>query len=403
MMKKAIQKGEYFLLCNFFLIYAIAQLFLLLGLVDLHINQFFHLGLGVCGVYYLFKNNLRLFDSIILLYLFYLLLNGVLIDYDGHWQCFYRTLPIQIASIFCYFIGRFSKIEITEVLLKMKLPWICLSIIGLYCFFILPSWYIKMKTEQLGMGYTDNQYLSVFRLSSIWGHPYQITYATFFFGIYLIYDYVNKKTERYGLLFLMLCCLVLLLGQIRAAIGGLVVSLMIILLKSHKAGVGKWVKISILSFLIAIGVILILSLVDNSQLNSYIVNHMQEFLSGENMTDRLDYTSGGIKDYSLFGDGFGRYGYEARLQDRYAIVDSEYQKHLAEVGYFGFAFLLLFIVFTLIKSIKKRIHTLELCVILFYCFAMIGASTLSNPHQFGFMFWFCLGKLWANERRVFNN
>lgn len=389
-----------FLLCNFLLIYALNRVFSFVG-IDLHAIQVFHLLLGIFGIQFLLGKKLHPFNMLVLVYMLYLILNGVFIEYKDHWSYMYRTLPVAMASIFFYFIGRYSTIPTMNILQKMKWPWVVLSIIGIYCFFVLPNWYTQMKIAQIKDDNVEDHVMGIYRLSSIWGHPYQITYATFLYGVNLITLLASNLDKRKSIWALMLLCvIVLLLGQIRVTILGFLLSILVFFIFKKKDDRLKWSIYMILLFLIINCVLTIISTFDVGSYR-YIIEHMFSLTEKNALTERLEYTSGGITHYTLFGDGYGRYGYEAREHDRFAIVDSEYQKHLAEVGYLGTFLLFALLIFTFIKAVKERNFPVEFSIWLFYCFAMIGASVLSNPHQYGFMFWFCMGRIWASKKPQF--
>lgn len=392
----SIHKVEKLVLCNFLLIYAIGRIFSSFLGIDLHYIQIFHFIIGICGITYLFRKGVASFDYLVLFYMAYLLLNGLFIDYNNHWSYLYRTLPTAIVGIFFFFVGRHSRISTINILRGMKWPWVVLSIIGIYCFFMLPSWYTRMKMAQI---VSDNleHIMGIYRLSAIWGHPYQMTYATFLFGVYLIASLTNnQEKKKYLWALLLLCVIILLLGQIRVTIFGFILSFFILFILRAKDNWFKW-GISLLLLLFIINVTLtIISTVDVDNYK-YMMEHMLSLSNKNAIYDRLDYTSGGITDYSIWGNGYGRYGFEAREHNLFAIVDCEYQKHLAEVGYFGMFLLSVLLIFTFLKALIDKNLNVDFCVFLFYCIAMIGASVLSNTSQYGFMFWFCMGKLWKSN------
>ena len=139
---------------------------------------------------------------------------------------------------------------------------------------------------------------------------------------------------------------------------------------------------------------------DSSQSN-FLFEHLLQLVSEESYYDeRLEFTSGGVTDYSLFGDGVGYYGYTARENGRWAIVDQEFQEHLAESGYMGFTMLVIILTMSIFRCYRQRVMTIECSIVLFYIIAMIGASVLSNHHQYNYMFWFALGKIWTDQNNT---
>lgn len=129
----------------------------------------------------------------------------------------------------------------------------------------------------------------------------------------------------------------------------------------------------------------------------YINDHMLNLTEDNSMSDRFEHTAGGVNSYSLFGDGLGRYGYPAREHGMWAIVDHEFQCHVAELGYFGVSILCCIIFFTTIKCVKRIHLVVENSILIFFFIAMLGASVLSNSHQYNYIFWYTLGLVWSNK------
>lgn len=396
-MNISLNKVEKLVLCNFLLIYAVGRICDLFLGVDLHHIQLFHLFLGICGIRYLIQKGIEPFDYLVIAYISYLLLNGLSIDYNNHWSYFYRAFTVSIPAILFFYIGRYSRIPTNNILKGMKWPWVVLSIIGIYCFFMLPSWYIQMKDDQITAENVETHIREIYRLSSIWAHPYQITYATFLFSVFIIATLANNQgKKKYIWVLLLLCVIILLLGQIRVAILGFIISFFILFMVRTKVNWLKWGFYSLLMLCIISVILYVISALDVGNFK-YIVEHMFALFEDNSLSNRLEHTSGGITHYTFWGDGYGRYGYEARAHNLVAIVDSEYQKHLAEVGYFGLFLLSVLLILTFLKSLKDKNFSVDFCIFLFYCFAMVGASTLSNNHQYGFLFWFCMGRIWKTN------
>ena len=126
---------------------------------------------------------------------------------------------------------------------------------------------------------------------------------------------------------------------------------------------------------------------------------MMELFDIDKIIYRLKHTAnnGQIILSSIFGKGFAYYSMQVRTLDRFALVDSEYQKHLAELGIVGFFILFSIIRKTLSRCMKINGNHLPKVIFLFYLLAAIGASVLSNESQYPFIFWFSIGLLWNNK------
>lgn len=266
-----------------------------------------------------------------------------------------------------------------------------------------PSWYVTMKESQLRAGAVDTYIAEIYRLSSFWGHPYVIGYATFLYSIYetdLITKGFNRKNNLYlHLLILFICLIVLMLAQLRVTLFVYVLSLVYIILFAQKTSLSRKIRVFFsMAFLFFIFSIFFIRIAAGNM--DYITEHMLQFLETNSMSNRFEHTAGGIESYTLLGDGLGRYGYLAREYGKWAIVDNQFQCHLAELGYIGFILLLLVIFFTFTKCTTKKELVIENSIFAFFCIAMLGASVLSNHHQFNYIFWYVIGYLWTPKNKI---
>lgn len=402
-----LQKLSNLFIGNFFLCFLLFRLSELMG-VPFNFLRIFQIVGFAAGVNYMFKNRYIIFDFLIILYLVYILCNIIIIDYKFHDEMVYYACWTQVIPIFFYFIGKGTKdLSMTNVLYRMKWPISFSVICGMYFFFQPPGWYMQMKMDQLDVETNEHFVMEIFRLSSFWGHPYQIGYATLLFFLYLMYNILNnspqgrQKMIHYSLITLCVVCLVLAQLRVTIAVSILLLFYYIVMLK--KENVGNLIMAMLFVLLVLVGgTFYVMS--SESETSTYIVNHVAMFFDQEALSNRLDHTAGGISDYSLLGDGFGRYGFLARKHNGWALVDQEYQRHLAELGFCGISILALILAFTFKKCFCKKYLLLETGVFLFFVIAMMGASVLSNEHQYNFIFWFCVGKIWScKQSRVINS
>lgn len=397
--KNPIKNIGTFFIAHFFLFTLGMQLFKLTGM-DLHIQQIMSICIFLSGIYYLtkFKHN-SYFDSVIIVYILYMFFTTVLTNKIDYSMYFPRALYCHIFPVFCYFIGRNSQLSTEKVLSNMKWPILIAMICGIYFFFSMPEWYLRIKQEQLTSN-NEIHMMKIFRLSSFWGHPYPIAYATLLYTIYLISHTVKgiikTKHEKISTYILLgICIIVLLLAQLRVTLVIAVLSFLFLTYISKNSN-----KKTIFLLAIIISVFFVIYIFTTQLASSefdFITNHIMEFFEEDALNNRFEHTAGGINGYSLFGDGVGYYGFLARENNRWAIVDQEFQCHLAELGYWGFSLLLIIIASTVVRIIKiykNEKHSVDIMIFVFFTVAMLGASVLSNHHQYNYLFWFSLGHLW---------
>lgn len=398
-MGNRIIKIASWMLSSFFFLILLLRLFNMVS-IDLHLLQIMNVTFFLAGIFCMRKTSMVSFDIIIVLYIAYMLLNGLIIDYNYHGEFLYRALLIHVFPVMCYFIGRYTKIDIDIYLDRMKWPILFAMICGIVFYFLHPSWYVSMKEAQLQEYANEMRIAEIYRLSSFWGHPYALAYATFLYSIFitklLICGIYKKKDMIICTLILFICIAVLLLAQLRVTIVVYALSIVYMIGFLRQESPTKKIKmIFILTFLVVSLFYLIVQLDSNNI--EYITNHITNLMEENSMSNRFEHTAGGITSYSLFGDGLGRYGYPARTHGMWAIVDNEFQCHIAELGYIGISLLCSIILLTVLRCIKRSRLVLENIIISFFFLSMIGASVLSNHHQYNFIFWYTLGLLWSNK------
>lgn len=399
-MEKVIKLASW-ALSSFFLLTLIAQLLQLVN-KDLYIWQFMEVTFLMAGVLCLRKIIINGFDLLVLFYLFYIIVNGIFIDYNHHGTLLYYALLCHVFPVMCYFIGRYTKIDIEVILKKMKYPLLFAMVSGIVFYFTHPAWYVVMKDAQINTGASDMTVSEIYRLSSYWGHPYVIGYATFLYSIYITKElFVNKiscrdeRKKRYvNCCILFLCMFVLMLAQLRVTIVVYILAFFYIILFGKKESLflkAKKVLVMLCSFVIFL---FLLTTFASSSIN-YISEHMLGLTEDNAFSDRFEHTSGGLVNYSLWGDGLGRYGFFARTYGRWAIVDQEFQTHAAELGYLGCSILFIIMLITLKRCIARPHYIVENIIMIFFFVSMFGASVLSNSHQFNYIFWYTLGLFWS--------
>lgn len=425
-----LKKIAYYTIAFFFWISLIQQLMVLGGLPDIPLFTVYILVNSILGIYCMFNlPNYTRTDFVVIIYMVYLLANFFVIDYPDKWEYFYRGITWQWAYILFYFIGRASGLSLKEALSQTKWPVLFACICGLFFFFTEPAWYMNMKYDQITSEYaTERNILEVFRLSSFWGHPYVLTYATFLYSLVLMNslfngdnsvctlgieeeaDYTSEDDEEkyyeeytsetptkknYIIAQLVLIGIVLVLAQIRAVLFMYFICLIYFFLKNSSATITRKVLISsATAVILSAGLYFGQKYLPDANLD-YIVEHVTDLFDNEKTEERLEYTSGDVKLLDpIIGNGFARYNFVARAHNKFAMVDSEYQKHLYETGYVGLGILILILLCFARQLARKRDCNMERGYLLFIVIACIGASVLSNPSQYGYIFWFAMGTLY---------
>lgn len=404
-MENKLTQLAFYVLSYFFLLTLILRLFNLIN-IDLHILQIMSVVFLLSGICCAGRIKTNGFDILVFVYLAYMLLNGLLIDYNYHGEFLYRALLSHVFPVMCYFIGRYINIDISIYLDKMKWPLLFAMICGIVFYYLHPSWYVVMKESQIGEYANEMSISGVYRLSSFWEHPYNLGYATLLYSLWLTYRVIlgfdKTKDLFFSIVTLFICIVVLMLAQLRVTIVVYVLCLIYMLIFARKEFISQKIKkILLVFFVFFVFAFLFVQFASDSL--GYINDHMLNLTEENSMSDRFEHTAGGVRLYTFWGDGLGRYGYPAREHGMWAIVDHEFQCHVAELGYLGVFVLCCVISLTIVRCIKRRYLVVENSILLFFFIAMLGASVLSNAHQYNYIFWYTLGIVWSNNYKKIDN
>ncbi len=390
-----------FLFSNFMWLYIIMGLLSWVGIYPMTFQLLMFVGF-LYSVTLFPKFRMRsILDLSVVIYLFYILMNSILIDYPHHFELFRNEIFFSLLPISFYYIAKSTDIDIDYYINKMILPMVIVMIIGIVLYIENPPWYSALKYAQLldSYGYTeatvpDRMLREAFRLSSIWNTAYVIGYANGFFILYLLKrlmtDELTKSQRRITLLLFVLSFVVMILAGFKALMLAFVVSILLFF-----ALVGDKKKKEKLIFgAVSILIVTVLIIVSfDSEYYEFFINRFQDTVSEEGLAYRLEHTGGGIELNTVFGAGYGHYGMAAKnFSNGWFIQDSQYQKVLAELGYFGFAIFIFMLLAAGFSAFNKKC-ILELCILATYMISFIGSSSISAETTFPFIFWYAVGRI----------
>ena len=385
-------------------LYVIAALVTLTGQF-VPVLQLFMIICFLYGVFQLMKTKKHNFlDGIVLIYLAYALVNSIIIDYPHHLHYLIHAFIFQVCPLMCYFIARNNELDIETIFKKMLVPMAIVMVLGLYFYYAEPQWYTAIKWAIIYDRYgttniNDYSIIEQMRLTSIFGSSYYIAFSTFFFSTYLLYalNFRTLKTSRKLLyvVLLVICVLVIILANHRTTILGFMIAYAYCFFKGTNKKERKYMILG--GGVIAI--IFIAIIFSSEEYLNYITARFQGVTTEEGYQERLEHTGGQQNLLSLFGDGYGRHSLRAREYGGWALIDSQYQKELGELGIVGFAMFMIILLITGIKAINKKHNAgSELCIFLFFIEAFIGASCLAIDSEYSFVFWYVLGKI--NQKSI---
>lgn len=291
------------------------------------------------------------------------------------------------------------------------------AVVGLYLYFVQPSWYISYKTELwsnkwyyeyvvtednvMGMNLTS-------RFSSFFEDSYAISYYSAFSLCILMSDILKPvetrlyKSNLIQMLFVSILLLVIVLGQARVT---MFFSILIILYCYYYSKRKNNPNISQIRWLILVVVLLAIAttiFLAMSDFGSYILERvilrMNEMSLSDTMdTSRINQNQAVLTAWSNYvtGDGMGAYGGFARMNGYPAITDGAWVRYLCEYGILGLAIFLSIVGSSFFRAKRfEQYLSIEMFIIAYTALSMIGANSLGMNHHITLIFWLAIGRIW---------
>lgn len=365
----------------------------------------------LCG-YILFFNYLKLqykpsggiCDIIVLLMFVWIVVTWIFNDYGdaNKMMLIIRCLMSQVCFMLFYYIGKQTKGYIFFD--DIQKPLLVCCILGLYFFFLPPSWYtaklIESMFQNANIGAHD--LLESMRLRSVFSSPYQMSYMSCIFSMFIIHkSMLSQKIKLSSFFFVCLLIVVMLLAMQRTPLLAFGISLSFayyLYIKSHNIWLSIYHFCILLFLLIFVGYLFFL-MIDTDQLE-FLISKFDSVQneSGDLVSRRLTVVE---SDFGILGNGAGRYAIHAmKYGSKFEIRDSEFLKYLIEQGYIGISLFILLVVVCLMKCIRYLKNlSFEFCILILLLISMIGANPLTTADKHGFIFWYVIGQISVYNRK----
>lgn len=335
-------------------------------------------------------------DLLIVLFIIYQLFLPLLIGGSSLIPDWWSTVKVQVFSMVFYFVGRYRTEECVKFLENMKIPMLFAMTIGLVLYFWSPSWYIDKRTAGLSADSSINAFYESTRLSSFWPWSYTMGYGSLYFFMYFYKDF-SKNTNIYNIVLISVSLLTLFFAQQRVSIAFLLVFLVLAIYCNPYNNRKISFRIIILIAFIAVCIIYYLINLADSDLLEYILNRSVD--KEDNLVAERYGMFSSYLTISFLGTGVGSFGHAAVYSKGIGAADCEYVRMFVELGLVGSFMLILIFINALFRAwLFKKLYFFELSVIIFYVVAMIGATPFENYSMQPFLFWFCIGSLYNEDR-----
>ncbi len=382
-----------YVICNYFLIFALNGMFNMLQLPGGGtIWTLYTLSVLYVALYLLYKYK-NLWDLFFISFLFILIITSSFNSYPKIMLMnSIRGLPI----LMFYIIGRHSIGKDWKLFEKGLVVFIIVCIIGIYLYIKMPSWYLTMKLENTDSTWSDGYVLEMSRLSSFWSFPYWVSYGSAIFYCYINYiSFVWNKSGIKTILLQVFLLVVMALAQQRTPLFFAVfitfVSFLIGLISRRKSKF-FW-SFLVLIFVLTFAIVSLLPYLDADMLERFLLK--VNAVDSDFLSDRSNIFDGQEKlSVTLFGDGLGSHSHMALNYGGVSFTDQEYLKILYETGLFGSMCYGIIIGTSFIKGLKAwKANYFELSILAMYLIGMLGADCISVSEEHSAIFWFCCGRL----------
>ena len=278
--------------------------------------------------------------------------------------------------------------------------------LGLIFYFFSYDWYVEKVSnrysDRIGTELSSLDHLhEKTRFSSFMYTSYPIQYfgiSALSYLLFLIYKHEGSlKTGIFYAVSLMVILLSIILCQQRAAWGYMAVLLAfyMFIASGRKGRIWKSVLGGVL-ILLAMGIFMS----NSGTIKEVLSLRLSEMSFSTAMSGREDQYQSLWSNWTnpFLGQGMGSGGAIARIAGLPGASDANYMKILYENGVVG-AFLFLGIILpTLMRVFKNaKRYYVELHIIVFFLFAMIGSNSLCISIYYSVIFWFAIGRVWNNN------
>lgn len=381
------------LINNVFIITTV-HAFLLMFNIDLKLGVLILLASIICFFRSFKSLNVNVVTILVTVYIIHCLASYLFNSYS--FSSYYYSIIYEVSPILFFYIGQ-SRRYCTSVFYKGMIVCALVSgIVGYYLYFVNPGWYASYRYSAV----EDTTNWDLFRFSSFWKSPYSISYLSCCSIIYSSRCIVlNKRVWFFlGTIFISLVSIILSQQRVALAFSCLVLLYMFFITcgrnTTSQTRKKMWCFFIGISVFVLILYYFVLSSLDAETMSFAFDKILSMKESGSIVADRVKIFGEWFnKPFPIFGDGSGRYSH-AIADTGHAISDCEYLKIIFEKGMIGFLIFSIICFATIIRGMNlRKVYSVELIIILFYLFAMIGADPISGTETRPWLFWYCIGRI----------
>lgn len=383
----------------FFFLSALQTLSLDLRLIPVIKILLFIYSITFIGNYVQEKSSNSLFilgRTLLLLFVFYFILSGFsYFDINKPLVCFLNGLVVYIVPLCSFFFSYSLTLKDEQKLYKkIENALLLCCIVGLVLYFWSPTWYVEWRlnsySEWVGVDNALSVYEQYNNLSSVFSHPYYISFT----GIFLISVFLNRiynnVDKNKSLILFFLTFFTLILAQQRITI--VFVLLLVLVYSVIGVAKGREMFLTIVLILFAVTVYFIIHYYD---IIVFLIERYATVFDNKTLVSgRTDiaYKLLNTSYNFIFGEGANLTGHIAIQYGKVCIPDSEYLKFIYEFGFVGSSIFFSYVFLTIYVAYKYKLY-IELPVVIFFVLAMYGANPFEKDNII-LLYWICSGRVW---------
>ena len=395
--------------------------------VGIPLNLLFILLSTKKAIYTAFNKSKNNGDVLVLFFLGYSLLSGILTVFGGfQLECYTASLKIFIIPIFFYFWGRNSK-DISYNFYRYFI-WTCFiaMTIGLFLYLTMPSFYsaylLQLYQEswmRQGNEVTADMIIDTHRFSAFFSSSYSVCFFAVPALVIVLGCCVRGKIKsvlgKYGKtmpLFHIIVAVFIISSILSLQRIAMVCSVAIVIFYFIYGLRQKSVEITTTYIAIALGIAFIsLSIIPrlagdrNDVISENIALRIDRMNFNDAMNERTSqygFVADNLELFIFVGTGLGSAGNKAAELGHKGVTDGEFVRMFAELGLVGCMCFWYLIFGTVRRGFRYfKLYNTELIIIGFFLLAGIGANSLSMNLWSG-IFWYSIGRIWNKQFRDYN-
>ncbi len=358
----------------------------------------------IAGINAMSKIKWNNIDIIVLTAILYCMISFCFSDYPT--KLYLYGVKKQVMAMMFYYVARSKHFRKDSFIENFWWSMLFVIVSGIYLFFLPPEWYTEFRYIELTATEGTSSFYEHTRMSSFFPHPYFLGYGSCFFIIYLISKILIERRVSYlQYVCLALAVFTLFFSQMRIAIAYTIVFLILVSIYSKfflKIN-NNYLKFILVLVPLSFALFYIIANTASSDFLRYV---SQRTIENEDnlVSKRFDQFSFFLRYASFWGNGLGRFGHNAIGLGLPSIADNDYIRTICEIGFLGLFFIAFPILYAIFKGFlhlkKTFIYTF---ILLFFPFAMLGATPLESESQHSFLLWFCVGQIIKQTSCVYSN